>query len=76
MFGRFFEPLPEAPAIRRDMPRWLCLREFEVLQAGSFGYFLNPDEHLQMVKKFRRAKKKRTEHHLERCSKLRLTLPK
>jgi hypothetical protein len=56
--------------MRRDMPRWLCLEEFEVLQAGPFAYFLNPDEHLMMVKEFRETKAKYLFPNPERCEKL------
>lgn len=73
VFGGFYEWLPRDPVIRRDMPWWLCLKEFEVLQAGPFRYFLGPDEHAQMLREFRQAKEKQSEHHLMRCSKVKLT---
>ena len=73
-FAHFFEWLPTDAVRRRDMPRWLCLKEFEVLQAGPFTYFLGADEHAQMVQEFRRAKAGQSESHLARCAHLHLKL--
>ena len=70
MFGEFYERLPQNPIMRQDMPRRLCLEEFEVLQAGPFAYFLNSAEHLLMVTEFRRAKSLGLFPEPRRCEKL------
>ena len=70
VFSQFFENLPRELAIRRDMPRWLCLKEFEVLEAGPFAYHLNPDELLLLGKEFRQQKKAFPDTRLARCGKL------
>ena len=71
VFGQFFENLPREAAMRRDMPRWLCLKEFEVLEAGPFTYYLNRSEVILMGKEFRRQKKAFPDTCLARCRKLR-----
>lgn len=70
VFGQFYERLPQDPEMRYDMSRWLCLEEFEVLQVGPFTYFLNPDEHLAMVKEFRNAKAQGLFPSPKRCERL------
>jgi len=52
------------------MPRWLCLKEFEVLEAEPFAYSPNPDELLLMGKEFRQRKKAFPDTRLTRCGNL------
>jgi len=70
VFGYFYEPLPKDLVRRRDMPHYLCLEEFEVLQAGPLAYYLSPDEHLRMVAEFRNTKAKTASQTPEHCGKL------